>query len=468
VSRADPFSTSADRGERYAIDYARPTRPQLAYLTSRERYLCWRGGNTIGKTWAIGLDIAHMLRGTSPFRPRPPGPVEILLSGYSFAQMDSVCRAVWEWLPREEVDPKVEYVKGGGFTGYKIPRVPLVRGPGEGSILRLATYGQGGQRVMGMQVDGAYLDEPPPENVYSETIPRLNERGGLFRAGFTPTPESPPLEYMQDEIKAGRLAELVTPYTQENVTIYGGIVPIPRKTQAEIDEQISRYLPDEREMRRTGDWFPKRSGRWMWAITDGLILDSDPLDDGRHWFLAVGVDHGTEPGKQYAGLVATDGERVVVLDEVWRPGVQTTTQEDAHDLLSMLKRNGLVWTDIDAWVGDRRTNRNYFGVRKCNTDLTVEIAKQLGISRERAVSRGLRISVPSKGRGSVRRGFQLINTLAKAGKFHIMRRCEGFRDGADKWEGDPRSSLKDPLDGVRYAVERFRDDRRLRLTHSAA
>ena len=66
--------------------------------------------------------------------------------------------------------------------------------------------------------------------------------------------------------------------------------------------------------------------------------------------------------------------------------------------------------------------------------------------------RGLRIFVPQKAKGSVRRDIQALNTLAVAKRLRVHKRCVHFMDGARSWEGDPQDPAKDPIDAARYAI----------------
>lgn len=452
---------SARREHRCPLDYARLTNPQRAYVSHVARMLLWRGGNSIGKSFGNAWDTLHEARGTHPFRFVARPPIEMLVIGQSFAQMDPLCAKLWALVPRHELDPRVEYVPAQGFRGFKEPVLPFIAGPGAGSVIRFATYEQGSKRIMGWQGHSMRMDEPPPEQIFSEAIPRLNSKHGNLRITMTPTPESPPLVYLRKQVEAGNLVELQTTITLDAVTPRGSLVEVPWMSQAEIEEALRRYLPDELPMRRDGAWEGFNGARWL-PIGEALLRDALPR--GQAWHLAIGIDHGTKPGRQCATLVAcaTDGSELWILDEA-REDAMTSAKQDARNILAMLKRNDLGWRDVDVWVGDRRHAGDFFNVEKTNWLLTRALADELRIPQPQLAAHGLRIFTPRKRAGSVRRGFRILQSLAIDDQLRVCRRCAGFIEGANGWTGRPEDPLKDPLDSARYAVEQLLEAKLFRL-----
>jgi phage terminase large subunit-like protein len=465
---------SAARASRDPLSYLRLTDPQRAWLSVTARLALWRGANQIGKSHGQAADILLAARDTHPYRQvrRRKGPVKLLVVSESWAQMDPLCEKLWELLPKDEIDPKVKYVPGQGIQGFKERVIPFTSGPGKGSVIYLATYQQGAGRIAGSSVHGAYLDEPPPESVYGEIMPRLSKHHGWLRVSMTPTPESPPLGYLKEKVdayqqgeRAGNLFELHTPLSLEALTLRGGLVEAPWKTREELDEIIGSYLEVERGMRVNGDWDPVAVGRWLTNWTDEL-LDTRLMPSGRV-HVGVGIDHGAKAGRQYAALLVCDaaGERVGVLDEVLSDG-RTSPQEDAQNVLLMLERNGFRWQDVDYWLGDRAHGGDYWGNEKSNRDLMHAFSKILKLPKYQLQGAGLRLHVPYKRRGSVTRGLRLMNGLARHKQLVVHPRCVGFVEAAKNWDGRMDSPLKDRLDGVRYVIEKFYDRNVLRPAKS--
>ncbi len=450
ISAAEAFRRGADRAELALLNHPRLTGPQREFASNGDRFLLWRGGNSIGKSYGHAWDLVHYARGTHPYRLTPAGLRKTLVAGFSFAQMDPLMEKLWMMLPKGEIHPKLYYAPGQGIKGFKEPVVPFVNGPGRGSVIYLATYEQGADRIMGFQGHRLSMDEPPPASLYAEARPRLNRHRGEMRITMTPTPESPPLEYLRKEVQDGKMTDLQTSYNQTNITIHGGLVPWAWKRQADIDEDIGGYLVDERPMREHGDWDPVVAGRWLERITEDCYTEL-PLPEGR-WFLCVAVDHGTRPGRQCATLVAMNAAGECWIVDEARTETVTTMAEDAANILAMLERAGLRWQDVDHWVGDRATSESFWGAAKSNYDLQKELASLLRMTSREVAAQGLRFQTMFKDRGSVRRGVALLNTMASRGQLRIRRACAGFEHGAKEWTGDPQSPLKDAIDSARYGV----------------
>lgn len=448
---AELFSEGGDRTELALLHNPRLTRPQIAFAASTERKLLWRGGNSLGKSHGHAWDIVHFARGTNPYRPGRRAPVQIMVAGYSYAQMDPLLDKLWKLLPKGEIDPKLYRVEGQGIRGYKEPVIRFLRGPGAGSTIYLATYKQGANRIMGFQGDRLSLDEPPPELIYNEAKPRLNRFKAELRVTMTPTPTSPPLQYLKEEVELGKIAEMQTSYNVASITITGGLIDWAWKTDVDIEEDLLAYNADERPMREDGAWEPLVAGRWLALVTE-LCRVEGAFPRTRKWLIAVGVDHGTRPGRQSASLVIMDeGGEVWILDE-HRTGEASSTDDDARGILAMLARNGIPWTAVDIWVGDRATSESYWGAAKSNQDLQAALAAELRLSSRLAAAQGLRIETARKGPHSIRRSIAVINNLARKERFRVHSRAVGFWAAVKGWKGDVASPLKDAVDSARYPI----------------
>ncbi len=454
----DALALAGERAALALLNSPRLTRPQREYASSTVRKLLWRGGNSIGKSQVHAWDDIHFLRGTNPFRVTPRPPVEILIAGYSYAQMDPLLKKLWSMLPKDEIDPKLYYAPGQGIRGFKEPVIPFIAGPGRGSVAYIVTYEQGADRIMGFQGHRLSFDEPPPGGIYAEAIPRLNRYRGELRITMTPTPESPPLEYLREEVEKRKIVEMQTSYCREAITVLGGLVPWAWKTDAEIEEDLLGYLSDERPMREHGAWEAVVKGRWLEFVTDACFTES-ALPGFGTWRLCIGIGHGARPGRQSATLVAhnPDTGEVWLVDEAGEEGVPTTTREDARNILAMLKRNDIDWREVDFWEGDRATSESYWGAAKSNEDLAGELAREVGLARRQAATQGLRIQTARNRPGSPRRGVAMINTLARKDRLRVRTACKRFDKARREWKGQASSEMKDGVDSARYAVTRLVD-----------
>jgi len=444
----------------------RLTRPQRQWVETTHPRAVWRDGNRLGKSWAQAADIVLFARGMHPNQTHR-GALRIVVASESWAQFVPLQRRLWDLLPRAEIHPKLYFSPGQGIKGFKEPVIPFVSGPAAGTEIILCTYQQGAVRLAGGNYHRAYCDEPPPETFVGELLPRLAQQGGHLRMTFTPTPESPPLEWLRDKVdawkagKPGGFAEYNHGLTPENVLVHGGPIPVPYMTAAQIEQFAADCLPVERAMRMQGAWDPLSAGRWLTNYGPGCHHYSPPPVGAR---LALGIDHGAAAGKQAAVLVActqdgTLAPRVWVMGESLSDGY-TTPEQDARAVLAMLADCGVGWDDLDVIVGDRPTGRNRFAVAKSNRDLAQFVAWQLGKKR-----REVWIDTPKKWAGSVNHGFRIINAIMGReddGRSHFLLAptCGQLTKAIQSFEGDRRDPHKDILDAARYAIERLVDGSR--------
>ena len=432
------------------LDYFQPTQPQLEFLRWDVQNGVWRGGNQLGKTKGHAAHIVHMARGTHPWRSNlPPPPVEILLLGYSWLQMDKLLREIWDFLPKAEVHPKLRYEKGGGILGFSEPRIPFVAGPGKGSVIHLRTYKQGAESFMGMEVHYVGLDEPPPAGIIGEALGRTSTHDGEIRVSMTPTPTSPPrgIEELRKRAASGEFAELQTSLGIDACTPIGGI---PWRTREAIERKIASWLPMERAMRQHGSWDVIREGRQFDAF-DERHKTPIQLGYGEQLLLAVGIDHGIRPGRQAAVLCATDGKRVYFLKE-YRPEGTTSSRQDGRALVRMLRdvREDLDPWGITYWVGDRAADSK--SGRKDNGRLRRGMAEACDVDAERIPW----LETPHKMADSWIQGCSLLNGMFREDMAYVDPvGCPQLIKSLEQWTGATKDPLKDLIDAARYAVEKL-------------
>jgi phage terminase large subunit-like protein len=451
-----------------------PTVAQDAWLKVRHPIAIWRGGNQLGKSWGLALDIVLFATGRHPHDQTHRGPLQIVVASESWAQMDPLARKLWELLPKDQIDPKCYYAPGQGIKGYKEPVVPFVSGPSKGTTITLLTYAQGSARLAGGTYHRAYCDEPPPEQFWGELIPRMNRYSGHIRVTFTPTPESPPLQYLRDRVesyqagKPGGIYELHTPLTEAICIPSGRLAPIPFMTEAKIERFAANCLEVERGMRLNGDWEPLSTGRWLTMYGPACEEWTDPPPGAT---LAVGIDHGIAAGKQTAVLIAvaqrgTLAPRVWVWAEVTSTG-RTTPEQDARAILDMLTSRGLSYDDVDKWFGDRSAESNVRKIKKSNAILRDYLAAEL--KRTGEDPRMKWIETPDKSKVSVHNGFRMMNAImgrtepivkpdgtpGQRSHWLVHSSCTRSREAYKGHEGERTDPLKDILDAQRYPVEKL-------------
>ena len=462
-------------GQRHAAYRERNELGALRYTWAQEKYLrdnrpvvLWRDGNQIGKTTAALVDLIHRCRGTHPFHAIHKPPIRAIILSESWDQMGAAGgfqRKLWDLLPKDEIDPRISYDPGRGITG-KPPRIVFVAGPGKGSVISLATFKQGPSRLKGPTVHFILTDEPPPPSVLEELMPRLLRLNGHLRINFTPTLDMPDQRWLRKLVTEGKVHEHNVHLKAANCWPQGA--PFPWLHQGRIDEMVAMLPEAVRRMRVEGSWEPVLTGKWLTNFDAAKHVRSDMPPEGAT--LGIGIDHGTNAGKQAAILFATIGATdlepyVWFLDEVQSDGM-TNPREDAQAILAMLKRNPpesgqkLIWSDIDLWIGDRPTGESRWLIRKSNLELKRHLCALLKIPLGSFPSKPPhRIHTPNKKKYSVESGLHLMNAYAGTfdddgyPHFVVNPRCKRFIEFCEKFVNDRNDPLKDMGDAGRYIMQ---------------
>jgi hypothetical protein len=293
------------------------------------------------------------------------------------------------------------------------------------------------------------MDEPPPEEIYNEVVPRVLRNHG--RIVFTLTPVGAPLGWLRKLVDDGKVRDFCFPLTVENTTPIGSR---PLMSAEQIESFSEAILPQQRAQRVFGDW------ESLW--TEGRVFRM--FDPARHVkpevptgeaMIGIGIDHGTEAGAQVGLLVAMvrDGgegqPRVWVLDQVQTDG-QTTPDQDARMLLDMLKRAGLMWESVDLWVGDRRVYGRRNGSLKSNAMLMSAMERALRLPTGALPFRIRTAHIPA---GSVFEGIRVLSAAMLRGDFFVHPRCKRLADDLQRWDGREASEHKHSIDALRYTLE---------------
>lgn len=425
------------------LAYYRPTPPQLRFLQSTSQIKLFRAGNQAGKTWCGVADCIWRCLGSHPYTLVKAAPIEAWVVVVSWEQSLAIQGKIWALLPKDAIEDDCEYTPGKGFRG----KVPIVRFK-NGSILRIRTVNQGALALAGATIDYVLIDEPPPEAIWSELAARvLRQRG---RIAITLTPIGLPLGWLRKLVEAGEVEDIHTPLTVEATTPIGGR---PLLTKQDIDKLEAQVLPQERAQRIHGEWDSAWvEGRVFPQFDPGtMVRDEAPTGEAQ---IGIGIDHGKESGAQTAVMVAItrtpDNEpRITVLDVVASNGM-TTPEEDAAQILAMIKRAGLRWEQIDRWVGDRAAVSRRGGAIKSNALLVQAMEKALKIP---IGSWPARIHTAYKPSGSVYHGYRILQAAMLRGDFVVHPRAKRLVEDLGKFDGREASSHKHTIDALRYALE---------------
>ena len=425
------------------LAYYRPTPPQLRFLQSSSQIKLFRAGNQAGKTWAGVADCIWRCLGCHPYTLCKAAPIEAWIVVVSWEQSLSIQQKIWSLLPKDAIEEDCEFTPGKGFRG----KTPIVRFK-NGSILRIRTVNQGALALAGATIDYVLIDEPPPEAIWSELAARvLRQRG---RIAITLTPIGLPLGWLKKLVEQGEVEDIHTPLTVEATTPIGGR---PLLHQRDIDKLEAQVLPQERAQRIHGEWESSWVEGRVFPQFDPttMVRDEAPAGEAQ---IGIGIDHGKESGAQTAVMVAitrtADNEpRITVLDVVSSNGM-TTPEEDAAQILSMIKRAGLRWEQIDRWVGDRAAISRRGGAIKSNALLVQAFEKALKIP---IGSWPARLVTAYKPAGSVFHSYRILQSAMLRGDFIVHPRCKRLIEDLGKFDGREASNHKHTIDGLRYGCE---------------
>lgn len=172
---------------------------------------------------------------------------------------------------------------------------------GEDSVIQFNSYDQGRGKWQADTVDLVWMDEEPPQPIYSEALTRTNATNGIVFVTFTP------LLGMSEVVKRF-LLEKPTGTTVVNMTIDD----VEHYTPEQRAAIVAAYPEHEREARTKG--IPiLGSGRVFPIAEDAIKVAAFPIPP--HWARIVGLDFGIDHPTAAVWLAwDRDGDCVYVTD----------------------------------------------------------------------------------------------------------------------------------------------------------
>lgn len=258
--------------------------------TCRERL--FMAGNQLGKTECGAYEMAVHLTGEYPADwkgRRWDRPVRAWCAGEStVATRDILQKKLCG-------EPGVEGALGTGM----IPRESFVGEPslargatdaydtiqvkhksGGISVLRFKSYEQGRKKFQGESLDILWLDEEPPQDIYSEALTRTSATKGMIYITFTPlNGRSAVVNRFLDEVAPGRGVVIMTIYDAGHFT------------DEERAATVAAYPAHERDARARG--IPMMGSGRIFPYAEETILEEMIVTLPSHWFYAWGMDFGT-------------------------------------------------------------------------------------------------------------------------------------------------------------------------------
>lgn len=459
--------------------HQRLTNPQRSFIESDLTVTVWWGANGIGKSDTTAEAVTRAIEGSLPWQ-SGPGPRTVMVTGNTWDQISVVLEGVMSGRAAGWFRKGIRF-QSGRMMGQRSAIFDIVAGPGAGGHLRAATFTAGSKNIAGPRVEAIFSDEPLPEPIYNELVPRLFGRNGRLYITYTPTlGTSADVDYLWravDDPSNPYVGEIQTPLTLDAVTPRGGLLEVPWATQDEIDRLSALLSPIERQMRLGLSRHPRMDRTYfgdVWGPEH--ISDERPPVGAR---LGIGIDHGSKPGAERVMLIAATGYglacRVWVLGE-WSGTSKAGAAEVARAIISMLEAAGCgdralsgaayyrsLLEDVDYWVGDRAHGGDRRGGAISNGALKEALARildidvgkrgwmqRLPVALQRMWPPRKYINSDYEGMATLRR--MMMGEGGTGPRLLVAPHCTAIQDDIAKWQGSRSDPHKDGLDALRYIV----------------
>ena len=254
---------------------------------ARQRLLM--AANKTGKTFCGAAEMAFHLTGKYPKwwkGYRFTGPIKAWAAGNTTANTRDIVQAELLGEPGDEEDfgkgalPKDVILKWDRQPGIPnaVSTVTVKHASGKNSKCYLKSYEQGKQAWMGKAIDVVWMDEEPPQDIYSQALRASLKSGGLTYMTFTP-------ESGMTNVVAQFMNNL-KPHQQ----LYNATWDDAPHLDDEVKEEILAALPPhERKMRSEG----------IPVLGSGIVFPIDVEQIKRtafaipeHWSMICAIDFG--------------------------------------------------------------------------------------------------------------------------------------------------------------------------------
>ena len=251
-------------------------------------------GNRVGKSFSGAMEMAYHCTGLYPewwTGKRFNRPVRCWVGGVSNETTRDVCQ---KELTGQPDDPSA---KGMGSIPLKLigetvrkPGVPnafnsvvIKHTSGGYSRIGFKAYEMGKEKWMGESLDVIWLDEEPPQSIYSQALTRTADKGGIVYMTFTP-----------EQGMTETVAQFVNNLKTGQELIQATWDDAPHMTKEIRDQILSALPPHERKMREMG--IPQLGSGLVFPIAeDDIVCEHFEIPDYFPRICAIdfGWDHPT-------------------------------------------------------------------------------------------------------------------------------------------------------------------------------
>lgn len=297
---ASGLRTAATRPNIYG--YKPATQKHEAFHTSSVKIRAIFGGNRSGKTVSGAAEAVFRAMGKHPYQAVPPAPTYGRVCAVDFINgVDKIVKPeIARWLPASQL-------RGGSwYSAYESDAHIL--NLDNGSKIEFMSYDQDLDKFAGASRHWIWMDEEPPQAIYTENKARLIDTGGPLWLTMTPVEG---MTWVYDDIYiASRTDPLIEKWEVD-------MSENPHLNPGEIDAFLSGLTPDERQARKSGK-FVQIGGLIYKMFRDANLLD--PFIPEKSLLHVAGMDHGfNNPTAWLWSAVDRDG-RMFVYDEHYESG----------------------------------------------------------------------------------------------------------------------------------------------------
>ena len=285
---------------------------------ARQRLLM--AANKTGKTFCGAAEMAYHLTGVYPSwwkGYRFHGPIKAWAAGNTTANTRDIVQAELFGEPGDDEDfghgaiPRDKIVKWDRQPGIPnaISAVTIKHASGRNSKVYLKSYEQGKQAWMGKAIDVIWMDEEPPQDIYSQALRASLKGGGLTFMTFTP-------ESGMTNVVAQFMNDL-KPHQQ----LYNATWDDAPHLDDEVKEEILAALPPhERDMRSKG--IPVLGSGLVFPVDENQIKRS-AFAIPEHWSKVCALDFGYDHPTAAVWIAHDRDKDVAYVYDVYRKSAET-------------------------------------------------------------------------------------------------------------------------------------------------
>jgi len=266
-----------------------PYEYQKKFHNTKAQQRLLMAGNRIGKSFCGAMEMAFHLTGQYPDwwdGRRFNRPIRAWAGGASNETTRDICQ---KELVGQPDDPSA---KGTGsiplkYIGETVRKAGVPNAmnslvikhvTGGWSRLAFKAYEMGKEKWMGESLDVIWLDEEPPSSIYTQSLTRTADKGGIVYMTFTP-----------ENGMTETVAQFVNDLRDGQALIQAGWDDAPHMTDTVRDQILAALPPHERKMREQG--IPQLGSGLVFPLPESQMV-CDPIEIPTYWPRICGIDFG--------------------------------------------------------------------------------------------------------------------------------------------------------------------------------